>query len=125
MCRKRMMWKVPSCPEAVGEMRATLRKVLAEWEILDDAEDNILIASELITNAIVHGSPEIRLTLAAVDGHVLGAVADQGSEMPRVRPPDELAVSGRGLRLVADLAGRWGIQPRPAGDGKTLWWQWP
>jgi hypothetical protein len=43
--------------------------------------------------------------------------------LPRPRragPEDE---SGRGLELLAALAGNWGAEPREGGVGKTVWFE--
>ena len=88
---------------------------------LDDAVDDLcLIASELVTNAIVHGEEPVELTLLHQHGEVTIEVADGDSRIDRVRPPaDETGPGGRGLRIVETLADRWGT--RPSRSGKTVW----
>ena len=46
-------------------------------------------------------------------------VRDRSDVMPQLREPSATAQSGRGLRLVAEVASRWGVDL--AADGKTVW----
>jgi anti-sigma regulatory factor (Ser/Thr protein kinase) len=82
-------------------------------------ENATLIVSELLTNAIVHGFPPIRLRLRRTPDELAIEVDDAGSAMPRKlqTTPDDL--HGRGLAIVADLGERWAA--RPNGHGKTVW----
>jgi anti-sigma regulatory factor (Ser/Thr protein kinase) len=120
---KCMTWNVSCRPETVGDVRGEIRKMLADWGVAD-ADDNVLIASELVTNAIRHGAPDITLTLTVIAGQVLGAVTDHSPVLPRMRAVDELAVCGRGLLLVAELSADWGVTTRSDIPGKSIWWRW-
>lgn len=92
----------------------------ADAEVLDDIT---LIVSELVSNAVKHGEPEIllrmRLDPLAIDVSVL----DHGSGVPseEVRTPATSATSGRGLSIVERLASDWGVVPFEGGGGKTVW----
>ena len=79
------------------------------------------IASELVTNAILHGAPPIELSIRHQDGDVTIEVTDGDPEIDKVRPrtPDQAEPTGRGLRIVASLADRWGI--RELQSGKAVW----
>jgi anti-sigma regulatory factor (Ser/Thr protein kinase) len=85
-----------------------------------------LIVSELVTNSIVHsrsGHDGGTVTVAvAVDrGRARVEVTDDGGpELPRLRPLDLGAESGRGLHLVAALAATWGCDRGPGG-GTVTW----
>ena len=46
-------------------------------------------------------------------------MSDTGDAQPCVRPPDPLAVNGRGLQLLGALADSWGVEPSET--GKTVW----
>lgn len=80
-----------------------------------------LIASELVTNAILHGAEPVELTLHCQDGEVTIEVADGDPRINnvRLRAGDQPDPGGRGLRVVASLADRWGA--RPSLSGKTVW----
>lgn len=47
-------------------------------------------------------------------------VTDEARELPEMPPTCPEADHGRGLRIVAALAGAWGVRPI-AGDGKCIW----
>ncbi|MET7622153.1 ATP-binding protein [Streptomyces sp. NPDC005408] len=80
-------------------------------------------ASELATNALVHGVPpgrgyRLKLWLYGDGGGLLRVeVHDSGGGQPSVREPD--GESGRGLLLVAALADKWGVGERD--PGKIVW----
>ncbi len=86
-----------------------------------------LITAELSGNAVRHGHVpgrdfHVQLTLA--EGTFRIEVTDTRAEkQPSPTPafPDPLPESGRGLHLVAALADDWGVTPRPAAPGKTVW----
>jgi anti-sigma regulatory factor (Ser/Thr protein kinase) len=112
--------EVPPEPSALRTARAFTDSTLRGWslagEVVDDAA---LILSELLTNAIVHGAPPIRIRLRRTRGELAIEVDDGASAMPRklrTTPEDE---HGRGLSIVAHLGSRWAA--RPCGHGKTVW----
>jgi anti-sigma regulatory factor (Ser/Thr protein kinase) len=70
----------------------------------------VLLISELVTNAVLHGTGEIRLVIEIEDGDARFSVCDEGDGTPVIREqpgPD----GGWGLRLVGQLASRWGVRP--------------
>jgi two-component sensor histidine kinase len=82
-------------------------------------ETALLVISELVTNAVVHGRPPIQLRLRRSGTHVVIEVHDAASFLPRRLRPTPDDEHGRGLQLVALLADRWGT--RPTRDGKSVW----
>jgi anti-sigma regulatory factor (Ser/Thr protein kinase) len=89
----------------------------------DHCETAALLVSELVTNAVIHG--RTRATLVAErPGNVLRvSVVDADPQMPdpgKETPED--AESGRGLRIVAAVADRWGVETLPEG-GKAVWFE--
>ena len=81
--------------------------------------DAVLIVSEMVTNAIIHGAPPIELRLRRGAGDVLVEVDDGASSVPRRLRPTPDDEHGRGVLLMAMLAERWGT--RPLRDGKSVW----
>jgi hypothetical protein len=87
----------------------------------DVAGTAMLLASELITNALRHGSGDITVLVTLGPDVVRVDVADgSASELrPRVAVFD--AEHGRGLFIVDHLASAWGVEPLPRGRGKSVW----
>jgi serine/threonine-protein kinase RsbW len=90
------------------------------------ADDIVLLASELATNAILHTASGVNGTFAVTvhvqDGRVRTEISDLGSDTaPSVRPSGAPQESGAGLRLVEMLANRWGFHGGPR--GRVVWFE--
>jgi len=85
--------------------------------------DALVVLSELVTNAIVHGSGPIEVHLRHRDDILRIEVSDQARGVVAVadRGPD--ALGGRGLLLVRELAAAWGVETGER--GKTVWAELP
>ena len=83
------------------------------------SRDAVLLVSEMVTNAIVHGRAPIELRLRRGRPHLLLEVDDTATAVPRKLRPTPSDVHGRGLQLVAQIADQWGT--RPTADGKSVW----
>ena len=82
-----------------------------------------LLASELVTNAVLHGRTRavIEATLSA--GVLRVAVRDEGRGRPAMDAyPGLAAEGGRGLLIVSKLSTRWGVEP-DADGGKAVWFE--
>lgn len=106
--------------------RALIRHALGRHPAADDA---VLIASELVTNAVAHsrsGRPGGTLLLAvettADQADVRVQVRDAGSTGTPGTPAAPDGEHGRGLAIVAAIASLWGSQPTATG-GRTTWAQ--
>ena len=78
--------------------------------------------SELVANALLHGTPPFILRLRGTSEHPRFEVLD-GSPVPPHQAvafaAEELRTTGRGLSLVSMAAERWGAQPLEG--GKMVW----
>ncbi|MGJ5899402.1 ATP-binding protein [Streptomyces niveiscabiei] len=119
---------LPRTPETIGEARLLARVVLGTWRLSDHVvEDAVLLLSELVTNAVLHGDgPKIRITVDRPRPHrVLLAVRDRAPDrVPQRRTPGPHDESGRGLVLLDELTAgwgwdRWGTARKPL--GKRVW----
>lgn len=113
---------MPQSPVAPGEARRFIRNQLLTWSLDRVADDVVLLASEVVTNAIHHGRSQIELGLARREGAIRVEVRDEGPGLPVRQAMSNDALRGRGIGIVAALATRWGVDPIP-GDGKTVWFE--
>lgn len=83
-----------------------------------------LLASELITNAIVHGPADgaITVRVSRSDGQLRVEVDDDGVDAPQLRNPAQTDMGGRGLILMTTFSTRWSWDRRATG-GKTVWFE--
>lgn len=109
-------------PGVLSGARAVMREMLTGVGIPAVAiESACTVASELVTNALMHGSPPVALDVCA-DGDVIEVVVrDSSASVPHVRDVREVTPGegGYGLRIVAAMSDAWGT--RPDGDGKAVW----
>lgn len=123
-------------PDAARAARRFTRNTLHQWELDDLIDDAILVVSELVTNAVVHGATDpfeddgagtsavislnldlganelpILLQLVNQTTSVMCIVHDTAGAPPHVKDGDALAETCRGLRIVAELSSAWGWTP--------------
>ncbi|GHI04871.1 hypothetical protein AQI88_24715 [Streptomyces cellostaticus] len=112
---------------SIALARHRTARLIAEWGQPILAGDVTLVVSELMTNALLHGSVRgrlIRLRMTTTTTALRVEVSDPRSErLPCVRDATGEDQFGRGLLLVGALADDWGVRPR-AGVGKTVWAEW-
>ncbi len=89
----------------------------------DQLLDAQLVVSELATNAVRHARTEFWVTVRGEAAGVTVSVRDRSVAQPIVREPGPQALSGRGLRLVGEIAEAWGIEWTAA--DKTVWARLP
>jgi len=120
---------VPESARAAREFTvATLRK----WQLEALIEDAVVIASELATNAIRHGTPtamggtagepegRVELSWCLQASRLICVVTDQTGTPPTLSASDPEAESGHGLQIVAALAVAWGWTILGTGE-KAVW----
>jgi serine/threonine-protein kinase RsbW len=117
----------PGTIDQPQHVRADLARLTVECPVADDL---VLLASELATNAILHsrsGHPDSTFTVQAylyLGDYAWVEVADRGGAWADVENDD---VHGRGLAIVAAVAGdgNWGIDGDAA--GRVAWFRlnWP
>lgn len=111
-----------SHPTSASAARRFVRQVLDTWECGDP--DAVLICTdELVTNAIIHVSSDIDVVVRRTDDNIRVEVHDDSPRPPLRRVHAMDADSGRGLRVVEALSGRWGVESKPA--GKAVWFEVP
>jgi anti-sigma regulatory factor (Ser/Thr protein kinase) len=87
-------------------------------------DDVVLVASELVSNAVVHTGvdqveQQLDVTWDVGPDSVLIRVVDPSPDLPRPRSTNASDTRGRGLSIVAALALDWGV--RRTDGGKQVW----
>ena len=82
----------------------------------EQREDAVLMVSELVTNAVVHGVGAISLRIDVEADAVRIEVADDGN-VALAPSPEPGAHGGWGLRIVEQLSDDWGVL-----EGSTKVW---
>jgi anti-sigma regulatory factor (Ser/Thr protein kinase) len=112
--------EVPRERALLLDVRGQARRAMRSWQLLDEVVDTAtLLASELATNALVHGLGRVELRLRLTRDRLVLEAVDSGHHMPRRRRAGDEDEGGRGLQLVASLADRWGA--RATDEGKVVW----
>lgn len=124
-CYPRVATRTPrGTAQSVGAAREFSLATLRRWTVADRTDDIAIVLSELLTNALRHGTDRpaspVRVALVQPAQHVLVVVADPGRQVPVLRDPDYLAESGRGLHVIDALSDRWGSTV-PTDAGKVVW----
>jgi anti-sigma regulatory factor (Ser/Thr protein kinase) len=103
-------------PEAVGEARRFLHRVLEGRVDPVDASDMVLAISELATNAVRHAKTPFDVVIEA-DGSVRIEVEDGSVDLPITKAPS--GSGGRGLAILGQLCDRWGVAVES--EHKCVW----
>jgi anti-sigma regulatory factor (Ser/Thr protein kinase) len=112
-------------PEMVGAARSFVAKALGEAD--PATEVAVLLASEIVTNAVLHSNSRraggtVTITAVETAGGVRIEVADEGSERSIPEVKSHGCVSrGHGLLLVQTLADRWGYLRGALGTTVWFW----
>jgi anti-sigma regulatory factor (Ser/Thr protein kinase) len=107
---------------AIREARVFVGKRCAEAALTPGrCDDALLLTSELVTNAVLHGRSDVCIEVEVLDPVVRISVFDENSRHPAPVGEDPDALDGRGLALVDALAERWGVEDRPL--GKAVWFE--
>jgi anti-sigma regulatory factor (Ser/Thr protein kinase) len=112
---------------AAAVARSVVEDAIRTWRVPVDSDVAILLTSELVTNAVTHGTPAagtfVLLTIACDTACLRVDVHDGSGDLPVLdtglidKAPAE-AETGRGLLLVTSLSAEWGFYRTP--DGKAV-----
>lgn len=90
---------------------------LGAWNLRDPAGDAFILASELVSNAVLHGGGAVAIRLARTGAGLRIEVTDRSPQPPKQRSPG--VDGGFGLGLVEGLSARWGVVT--GRTGKVVW----
>jgi anti-sigma regulatory factor (Ser/Thr protein kinase) len=111
-------------PASAALVRRSIADDLSAHDVAPDRiDDVVLVASELVGNAVVHASAgfddELGVTWDLEPEAVVVRVQDGSDALPRQRSTNQSDTGGRGLAIVAALALDWGV--RRTDHGKQVW----
>jgi len=108
--------RLTRAPAAAAEARSQVRVAIGDWKVPVDPDIAILLASDLVTNAITHGEGEtLTLAIRRCCGQLRIDVYDRSRYLPVGANEPVDSGTGRGLVLVAALSAEWGSFRTPAG----------
>ena len=115
--------ELPATAESPGSARRFVTEQLDHWGYRTLVSDAALLTSELVTNAVVHGSEPYAVEVVDLLNGVLVTVEDAGhAALPSAQLPEPAAAGGRGLALVGSIATSWGASAIPS-DGTVVWFR--
>lgn len=111
-------------PASAAVVRHELTADLTRLRVVPSCVDDVvLVASELVANAIRHAEPvsarKIDVTWDFEDDGIVIRVEDGTAEPPRRRSTGTRQPDGRGMAIIEALASDWGVE-RTA-RGKRVW----
>lgn len=113
-----MRIELPPDPTSAAVARRAVHDTCQDSDV--DLDLLKLCTSELVANAVLHGSPPLELEIIVRDSSIRVEVRDGNSNPAlRRRPVVADTISGRGLGIVEAIAARWGSEP--TGTGKVTW----
>ncbi len=111
---------LPAAPASLATARGFARDALRRWNLIACSDDTLVVVNELVTNAIVHGSGPVTLTIS-LRGRLLHIVVrDRSPVKPASASLNDERTSGRGLAIVEAMTTDWGYT-KSATTGKDVW----
>jgi anti-sigma regulatory factor (Ser/Thr protein kinase) len=108
--------RLPAEAATAREARDHVRAALAAWEVPVDADIAVLLASDLVTNAILHQADgTLTLVITSSPGQLRVDVYGTACHLPPQGPLPAEVETGPCLALVKSLADQWGWYPTPVG----------
>jgi anti-sigma regulatory factor (Ser/Thr protein kinase) len=115
----RLQWQLPPTARSVPEARHHVVTALEQWDLDGLVDTARLLTSELVTNAVLHARTEVTLGVEEHGPGVRISVRDLSPVTPSLRHHSTLSTTGRGLRLLDQLADEWNVVDHKR--GKTIW----
>ena len=113
--------QLPGVVNAPQLARAFLRAALQTWELDGFGEVTELLASELVTNVVVHVASPMTLRVTRRPSSIRVEVEDPSTERPTLLQPDDSRPGGRGIFLIDAFADAWGTDVYD--DHKSVWFE--
>ncbi|MFR9801197.1 ATP-binding protein [Pseudonocardia sp. RS010] len=104
-------WNYRPAPDVPACLRRRLAPLLEAWHVEgEDAEDVLLVVTELAANVVDHAGTPFEITLHREPGALHVSVRDECTTPPVPRGQDPHASRGRGLLVVQAVSRDWGYE---------------
>lgn len=110
---------LPGETSSVPTARHFVESTLTAWGHPEHGWTAALLISELSANCALHARTSFTVRVELDGTTVRLSVTDGSTRAPAVRDYGDEATTGRGLRMVGQLAGEWGVDRHDS--GKTVW----
>ena len=113
---------LPQTSSSPAQARRQVTRFVEENDVLGRASVALLVLSELVTNAVLHGREPIQVCVSRHPDALRIEVSDGDTHTSQIAPQareDPERAGGRGLQIVNSLAREWGITT--SDGGKTVW----
>lgn len=113
---------LPARPDSVREARHFVADAASRAGFDPDVIDLAAVAaSELVTNAVVHGRGPISVRTVLDPASLRVEVQDTASDLPHRIDADQARDGGRGLAIVDAFSREWGCTVVRGASGKSVW----
>jgi anti-sigma regulatory factor (Ser/Thr protein kinase) len=113
--------QLPSTLDSPLLARAFLRETLETWRLDGFGEITELLASELVSNVVIHVGAPMTVRISRRPSVIRVDVEDPSPVLPQLRHPGIDEEHGRGVLFVSELAADWGAEL--TGRGKIVWFE--
>ncbi|WP_107467841.1 ATP-binding protein [Streptomyces sp. MA5143a] len=120
LAESQLVFEAAHAPETACAQRTRedVAAVMRQWDVPGVlVDDVVLVVSELVTNAVQHGTGDVRVRLLNARTRLRIEVTDDNRAPATLRVTGGDDTSGRGLLIVSVLARDWGVTD----DGRTTW----
>ena len=113
---------LPARPDSVREARHFVADAAGRAGFDPDVIDLAAVAaSELVTNAVVHGRGPISVRTVLDPVSLRVEVQDTAADLPHRVDADQARDGGRGLAIVDAFSREWGCTVVRGASGKSVW----
>jgi len=114
---------LPPTSVSIPAARHLVLVLLRAWDVPHDRDDAALLVTELVSNVVDHvgGEANLTLELQLSDRWLRIGVVDGSSIRPVVQELSMERPRGRGMRMVQQIADRWGADDHLG--GKRVWFE--
>jgi anti-sigma regulatory factor (Ser/Thr protein kinase) len=114
---------LPPTSVSIPAARHLVLELLRAWDVPHDRDDAALLVTELVSNVVDHvgGEANLTLELQLSDRWLRIGVVDGSSIRPVVQELSMERPRGRGMRMVQQIADRWGADDHLG--GKRVWFE--